>query len=487
MGSRFRAFIVRIVQSGAMRLNPYSITVLVAVGFVLVALPLVAAILSTQTLTGQLARTTSAAFSAGVAAARNAQILLEQVTATERNARQYQVVGDPALLTLVHDRHRSVREVLDRLDAHLGTAAPEGAALRVALDAVVDALARDRAATDLTSFDRMHTDARALSARVNAAIDAAVSDGVRRADETRRAVLRQAALFIPLAAVTAFVFVFLIVRPIRALARAIRQLGRGDLASEVRVSGPADLKGLGHQLEWLRGQLADVEREKARFLRHVSHELKTPLANVREGSELLLDGSAGPLNAQQSEIATILRDNGISLQKSIENLLNFNAWQDRNMQVVRTAVDIGTMLERACAAHHLAIQRNGIRVSVDHPPGVWWVDDEKIQELLDNLLSNAVKYSPSGGAIRLLVRADGDAAVVEVMDDGPGVPEDERQRVFDAFFQGSRPQHGHVKGTGIGLSVVRECARMHGGHAEVVTGEHEGGHFRVTIPQALRG
>ncbi|MCA1799021.1 MAG: HAMP domain-containing protein [Xanthomonadaceae bacterium] len=469
-----------------MRLNPYSITVLVTAGFLLVALPLVVAILSTHALTGQLARTTAAAFSAGVASARDAQILQEQMTATERNARQYQIVGDPVLMMLVRDRQTRMLDILDRLDAHLGEPAPEAAALRSGLPALVDALALERD-TDLSGFERLHPSARALSARVNEDIDAAVVAGMRQAEETREMLLGQTALLIPLAAVIAFIFVVLIVRPIRALAKAIRQLGHGDRQSPVRVSGPADFRRLGAQLEWLRVRLAEVEQEKARFLRHVSHELKTPLANIREGSELLLDGSAGALGAQQAEIATILRDNGVSLQTSIENLLNFNAWQDRNAQVVRTDADIGTMLERACDAHRLAIQRNAIQMVVAHGPATWWVDEEKLQVLLDNLLSNAVKYSPQGGTIRIQIRADGDAAIIDVVDDGPGVPPDERARIFEAFFQGSRPQQGHVKGTGIGLSVVRECARMHDGHAEVITDERGGGHFRVTIPGALGG
>src|SRR5690606_18344221 len=108
--------------------------------------------------------------------------------------------------------------------------------------------------------------------------------------------------------------------------------------------GAADVEALGRHLDWLRQQLAEVEQEKARFLRHVSHELKTPLANIREGSELLLDGSSGALTGAQAEVATILRDNGITLQKSIENLLNYNAWQEKGARLVRAPTDVATMV-----------------------------------------------------------------------------------------------------------------------------------------------
>src|SRR5207342_3756665 len=86
-------------------------------------------------------------------------------------------------------------------------------------------------------------------------------------------------------------------------------------------------EALGRQLEWLRVRLLDLAQEKNKFLRHMSHELKTPLANIREGTELLLDGSVGELDHQQQEVTGILRDNGVKLQKLIENLLTFSAWQ----------------------------------------------------------------------------------------------------------------------------------------------------------------
>ena len=91
-----------------------------------------------------------------------------------------------------------------------------------------------------------------------------------------------------------------------------------------------DLERLGHQLEWLRNRLLELAQERNRFLRHMSHELKTPLANIREGTELLMDGAVGELESGQREVTAILRDNGIKLQRLIENLLSFSAWQSNS-------------------------------------------------------------------------------------------------------------------------------------------------------------
>jgi two-component system sensor histidine kinase GlrK len=101
---------------------------------------------------------------------------------------------------------------------------------------------------------------------------------------------------------------------------------------------------------------------------------------------------------------------------------------------------------------------------------------------LDNLLSNAIKFTPRGGTICMHARADGDQLILDVMDSGPGIPAEERNRIFEAFYQGKTPQGGHVKGTGIGLSVVTEFVNVHGGSIEISEARVGGAHFRVRLP-----
>src|SRR5258708_29729668 len=117
-------------------------------------------------------------------------------------------------------------------------------------------------------------------------------------------------------------------RPIRQLAHGIRRVGAGEFDSDIRVGGPADLKYLGGRLEWLRERLIELEQQKRLFLRHVSHELKTPLTALREGSELLADETAGPLSAGQREVVGILRQNSVRLQQLIEDLLDYHRAPD---------------------------------------------------------------------------------------------------------------------------------------------------------------
>ena len=122
-------------------------------------------------------------------------------------------------------------------------------------------------------------------------------------------------------------FTILIARPIRQIDAAIRRLGQADFSVPVQVGGPEDLQQLGERLDWMRQRLADLEQQKNRFLRQMSHELKTPLTALREGAELLSEEVVGKLTPEQREIAEILRHNSIELQKLIEDLLSYGASQ----------------------------------------------------------------------------------------------------------------------------------------------------------------
>src|SRR6185503_20019354 len=110
-------------------------------------------------------------------------------------------------------------------------------------------------------------------------------------------------------------------------------------------------------------------------------------------------------------------------------------------------------------------------------------DFDMLKVALDNLLSNAIKFSPQGATIRIRAVRNGTQVALDVIDEGPGIPPDERDRIFEPFFQGSRPGAGAVRGTGIGLSVVKEYVTAHGGSIEVLR-SGRGAHLRMKLPLA---
>ena len=229
-------------------------------------------------------------------------------------------------------------------------------------------------------------------------------------------------------------------------------------------------------------RLGEISEERNRFLRHMSHELKTPLANIREGTELLLEGAVGSLGPEQREVGGILRDNSVRLQRLIENLLSYSEWQAKRGELELAELDLPALVREAVETYQLPITAHRLRVEQQVPDLPFTGDRAKLRLILDNLVSNAVKFTPDGGTITVRAHRDGDDVLIEVADTGPGVPLHERTRIFDAFYQGETPQGGLVRGTGIGLSVVQEFVQAHGGMIELVDGQFPGAHFRVRLP-----
>jgi two-component system sensor histidine kinase GlrK len=303
---------------------------------------------------------------------------------------------------------------------------------------------------------------------------------------TREQLFWQTVALIPLSIGLALAFALLVGKPIRAIDSAINDLGYGRLDQPVEIKGPSDLQSLGRQIEWLRRRLIEVTDERERFLRHMSHEFKTPLASIREGAELLLDGTLGPLSREQQEVGGILQQNSLRLQRLIENLLSYSAWQAQNRGLDLSEFTIEALVRPVIESHRLSIASARQRIESRLEDAVIRADRGKMTLVLDNLLSNALKFAPHGGTIQVRAALVGeDELTLEVIDDGPGVAEADRDRIFDAFYQGSTPHGGLVRGTGIGLSVVREFVAAHGGTVELVASE-VGAHFRVRLPRKPR-
>jgi len=315
-------------------------------------------------------------------------------------------------------------------------------------------------------------------------VDLELQDLQERTQSAQTISAWQVAALVPGTLILVGFFVVLVARPIRQIDNAISQLGQSGFSKPIVVKGPTDLEQLGRQLEWLRIRLLDLAQEKNRFLRHMSHELKTPLANIREGTELLLDGTLGELDAPQREVTDILRMNGLKLLQLIENLLSFSAWQTKNEILTLTDFPLRALVITVAKEQRLALNAARIQLRLDIEDIIVNADRDKIRTVLDNLLSNAIKFTPHGGFVTIRARRTPISFVLEFADTGPGIPEDERPRIFEAFFQGRREQGGQVAGTGIGLSVVLECIQAHEGAVELLdTGEFSGAHFRVQVPQ----
>lgn len=276
-------------------------------------------------------------------------------------------------------------------------------------------------------------------------------------------------------------------RPLRQIERAIVGLGENRLDQPITIRGPSDVRQLGLQLDWLRLRLMELDADKARFLRHVSHELKTPLAALREGVALLEDGVTGPLNERQQEVARILHQNAQTLQQRIEALLRFNAAAFEARQLKRRPVDLHALVSAQIEAQRLQWRGRSlvVRVRMGAPlessdgsrtasttlPTLQ-LDEEKIDIAIANLLSNAIRFSPPGGVIDFSFHLRPGWVLLDIGDQGPGIAEVDRTRIFEPFYRGQRQpeqQAAHaLHGSGIGLSIVREYIEAHGGRIKLL-------------------
>jgi two-component system, NtrC family, sensor histidine kinase GlrK len=480
---------VKIGLDFPLRYYPRSFLGLLLLAFLLVATPLIIAFYNAAIYVEELAGQSQTAVSQAAKASRGSRLLVEQTTALERIVRQYLILDDEELLNdyarLRANFKANTSELslqpLDELQlAELNRTIDLEQSLYEQLMQKKGA-PRDKAAL-VAGYVSLSDMARDVLNTSNALIDREVESMQRTGERAQRTLWLQLAATIPLGVLLAIGVTIFIARPIRQLDQAIRRLGAGEFESSIEVVGPADLKYLGGRLDWLRQRLIELEQQKRLFLRHVSHELKTPLTALREGSELLVDGTAGRLSPGQREIVEILRQKSVQLQRLIEDLLNYHRAQESVGRLDLKEVRFDRIAEQVLEDHRLAVQARGIRADLRLDSVSMQADEEKLRAVVANLVSNAVKYSPDQGMISLALRRQGEEIVFDVGDAGPGIPAEDRDRIFEWFYQGDDAHRGRLRGSGLGLAIAKEFVLAHGGRIEVLQESGPGAHFRVVLP-----
>ena len=418
------------------------------------------------------------------------QRLAERTVAMERSARQFLVLDDVGLLERYRNAWQDAQTTQASLAQVLGGAA--SAALTdwgQKADAAWAILekpgrARQAALRRLTPvFAHLHSLNETLADQGQREVDRR-NDALLAALEQQRRLISALVLgAIALAALLAFGFGHWLSRPLARIEAVIGRLGDNRFDEPVSVRGPADLRRLGLQLDWLRQRLAALESDKTRFVRHISHELKTPMASIREGVALLSDGVAGSLSPDQAEITRILGNNSASLQRQIEDLLSYHTLASEAQQVRRQPTTVLALLQDVVESQRLLWQAKNLRVAVEGEDGSADLDADKLSMVLANLLVNAVRFSPADATITLAVGHDPDSLWIDCVDQGPGVADEDIEHIFAPFYQGRQQPPGAWRGSGIGLSIVREIMQAHAGSARLLPSE-QGAHFRIELPHA---
>jgi signal transduction histidine kinase len=267
--------------------------------------------------------------------------------------------------------------------------------------------------------------------------------------------------------------------PLREMTAAARAMARGDYSRRVTTSSRDEVGELARAFTTMAADLAAVDQHRRDLVANVSHELRTPVSALHAVLENLVDGVVAP---DPATLRTAL-DQTDRLGRLVNDLLDLSRVDAGITPLRREPVALRPFLEQAVAQARLADRPVDHVVRVDPPDLTVPADPGRLHQLVANLLDNAGRHSPPGGTVTVVAAREGDRAVLEVTDEGPGIAPGDRSRVFERFSTGDSREHDG--GTGLGLAIARWVTQLHGGHIEVVDpgGAGPGCRIRATLPE----
>ncbi|NOQ14879.1 MAG: HAMP domain-containing protein [Methyloprofundus sp.] len=282
------------------------------------------------------------------------------------------------------------------------------------------------------------------------------------------------------------ILLYLINRPIKRIERAIGRLGNEQFNRHITIEGPSDLREVGEHLEWLRQKLNQLENNKQFFIKTISHELKTPLASLMEGTDLLEDEVVGKLNAEQHKIIELLQIANINLSDLIENLIEYQKSRSILAKMNFSQFNLNQLINNIFSNYQLLLERKKVSIVLEGKTIDLMADRDKIIIIISNLFSNALKFSPDGSQIYIKLEVVDGGLKLLMADQGAGIAPDQLAHIFTEFYQQETPEDWKIKGSGLGLSLVKAYVAAHCGKIEILapTTEYCGAHFLLTLPLA---
>ena len=467
-------------------LFPRSLRQVVMMAFILVLVPLLVlawqAWQSLNSLSSQAAQTNRMT----LVEARRSEAMTNAALEMERSYRQYCVLDDATLEKVYQDqRHRYAQ----MLDAQAGVL-PDNRiwqTLRDSLDNLADVKCHSSSPTPAAAAQLEHfADTNAQMVQAMRAVVYSHGQQLQQAIAERGQFFGWQALVLFLITLgLVMLFTRMIIGPVKAIESMINRLGEGEsLGQDINFKGPRELRSVGKRILWLGERLSWLESQRHQFLRHISHELKTPLASMREGTELLVDEVVGPLTPGQKEVVDILDESSRNLQKLIEQLLDYNR-KLANGAVQLEPVALSPLAEQVIAANSLPARAKAMQTHCYLAEQPCLAEPQLLLSVIDNLYSNAVHYGSESGTICIRSRVTGNLLQIDVTNTGNPIPDAEKEMIFEPFFQGSQQRKGAVKGSGLGLSIARDCVRRMHGELSLADVDDADVCFRILLPVYL--
>jgi two-component system sensor histidine kinase GlrK len=481
------------------RIHPYhlfrigSIFQWILVIFFVVTLPLILALLySNQSIQDYTDQSNKTLFQT-LEISKNAQSLFDELLIMYRSIRQYQVLEDKDIFTVFQAHHQRFVNISNQtnnyylsdefrnsLDKLMKSEAKLYAKILFKKDLLLEKISLD----DIKGYMELRTVAKLLVDKGNQQTQKETALLSKLAVRLNKQVTYATLVSVILAFVLGLLLLSLINRPIKHIERAIRKLGNAELDDRIYIEGPRDLREIGTHLDWLRQKLNQLENSRQFFIKTISHELKTPLATLMEGADLLQEQVVGEINAEQLKIIRLLQIANIRLNSLVENLLEYQKVTYTEAKMNYSQVDLNQIIVQICEDNQLLLDSKGLTVAFNEEPVIISVDREKIRIIVSNLFSNALKFSPNGGQINIQLQIENNELYMLIADQGEGVSKGQLEHLFTEFYKQTTPENWKIRGSGLGLSLVKDYVLAHHGKIKLLAPDtgYSGARFLVIIP-----
>jgi two-component system sensor histidine kinase GlrK len=270
-----------------------------------------------------------------------------------------------------------------------------------------------------------------------------------------------------------------ITNPLMKLVKKTREISTGVFHCDLEVSTPPEIVELSEAFTLMCDRLQEVDKIKAHFFAMISHELKTPLTTIKEGTSLLLEGVGGSITEKQDRLLTIIATESKRLTSLVNSILDLSKMEAGMMMYTFEQEAMGPLIEQVVReiVPYAEAKRIHIVTQMNTDSSVCRMDGERILDLLRNLVGNAIKFTPEGGQVTIAANRLNDGLKVSVSDSGPGIPPDKLTTIFEKYESSDQK-----RGTGLGLAIVKHIVAAHGGKVWVESNPGEGSRFIFVLP-----
>jgi signal transduction histidine kinase len=273
-------------------------------------------------------------------------------------------------------------------------------------------------------------------------------------------------------------------KPIRNITESAKEMGKGNYAVKFKSGSYTEMKELASTLSTTAQELERTDNYQKDLIANVSHDLKTPLTMIRSYAEMIRDISGNDPVKREKHLEVIIEE-ADRLNTLVNDMLNVSRMQQRRITLSRSDFDIGRLTEKLLESYDILAEQEGYTFYYEVPeePLIVNADEEKIKQVISNLVNNAVKYCDEDKVIMIEVAKSGKNSVrCDVKDNGPGIPKDEINHVWERYYKSSAHHVRPTEGSGLGLAIVREILQLHKAEYGVESEPGEGSDFWFKLP-----